>query len=327
MRVVITGSAGFIGYHLTKHLLECGYEVFGIDNFSQDYNITIKKNRNKELLKYANYTLVNEDLLQPFDLNIDSADYFIHLATKDFLYEYVEDIDYSNYLEGTVLTTSKAFELAHRLSVKKFIFYSTTSIYGTTKKKTYTEKDIIPNPSSPQGASKLAAEQTVKYLSKLYYIPAIILRISTAYGTHMRPYTLIPHLINKVSHNEKIPLHISKSAKRDFIDVADVVNITEELLKRRLTFQVFNIASGESTKIEDVASFIATHANKNNDKLEFYEESRGFGDMIFRNVYIDISKAKKMLNFSPNTKLKTSLYDVTSWYLSNEKILKLSIKR
>ena len=321
MKIVITGCSGFIGYNLTKSLLISGKEVVGLDNYLENHYIKDKKERTKFLKEFPNFEFHNIDITNDdFPNNVKSADYTVHLAAKDFYYEDKEQ-RYSEYIEHNVVGTSRVFEWSKNLKVKKFIFSSTHSVYGEARKEVFTEKKIIPKPISPHGASKLSAEHAVNFLSRTYNIPSIILRISTVYGPDALEHQLIPQLIKHIFKGDKFILHVSPNTRRDFVYVDDVVNAIESTFKKRLTLQTINIGSGKSYSIKEIAEEISKVANKKHDKIVFEKTKvKHIDDVTTGEVKISIARARKMLNYKPETTLEEGLERTINWYFETGKL-------
>lgn len=323
MKIAVTGSAGFVGYNLSKSLLIGGHEVIGIDNLTENYKnydyISAKKHRNQFLKEFPNYKFYKLDVTKDeLPNNLKSADHTVHLAAKDFYYE-DEEQRYSEYIEHNVVGTSRVFEWSRRLKVKKFIFASTHSVYGNARKEVFTEKKIVPKPISPHGASKLSAEHAVKFLSKTYDIPSLILRISTIYGPDALQHQIIPQLIFHIFKGDQFVLHVSPDTKRDFVYIDDVVRAIESCFSKRLTLQTINIGSGKSHTIKEVAEEIAKIANKDIKKIKFEKskDKKHIDNVTTDEVKLSIARAKKMLNYKPETSLQEGLKQMVDWYFEN----------
>jgi len=317
---LITGSAGFIGFNLSKKLLQEGNTVIGIDNENADYDPAIKEARTAELSSFPNFEflkmdIVHDDIFQA--LKEKRVDYFVHLAAKDFYYNKPFDLDYALYVESQVLGTARMFELAKRLKAKKFIFASTHSVYGNTKKGILTEKKILPNPISPHGASKLAAEEVIRFMTNYHKLPSVILRISSVYGPGMTPHMLIPSVIQSFKNSTPVKEHVDFSkSTRDFIFIDDVVTYIISALNKRISFQIINIASGKSVTLSKVISLIAQIMGKKTEEAKVNDYRKDYRHLIVGQVVTDISRAKKILRFVPQTKLEQGLQKTIASFTS-----------
>lgn len=323
MKFIVTGSAGFIGYHLSKRLLNEGHNVIGIDNHSPDYDILLKERHTGELKSYSNFEFIKLDITnEAIDtlLRTQNVDYVIHLAAKDMYYGSPTEIEYTPYLFTNVIGTSKAFELAKKLNAKKFIFSSTFSVYGGTKKELLTEKKILPRPISPHGASKIAAEEVVHFLSNYYKLPSVILRLGSVYGPEMRPHTAVPFVIDRLKSNKPLDFYNNETT-RDYIYIDDVVEYIIAVFNKRIKFQIINVASGKSISMVDLSYKIANEMGKNKSDIQFVQHQKDFKNIIQKDAHISIKRAEKILRYTPKINLDEGIKRTVTNYLKNEYIL------
>ncbi len=325
MRILITGCAGFIGYSLTKKVLELGHEVIGIDNLSEYEGIPSLKYKNiKELSDHSKFEFIKLDVVNDAFTSIlkgKKLDITVHLAGRDLFYNDSDDLKYTPFLITNVIGTSKIFELANELGSKRFIYASTYSVYGQVKKQVLTEKKILPKPISPHGASKLAAEQIVYFMSNYFKIPSLILRMFTVYGPGMKTYTFIPLVIRKLLNNQPIDFSHSKYATRDFVFVDDVVNSIISGFKKRLKFQTINIASGDSYTMEEIALKIAKIMNKDKSLVQFNKHKKDFTKIVMKDAKANIDRARKVLDYQSNVGIDEGLEKTVKWFLDNQHLL------
>lgn len=316
--ILITGTAGFIGSALAKKLLKEGHRVLGIDNLNSDYDPSIKEQRLVELKQFSNFGFLKMDIVRDnvaSALKIKAVDYFIHLAARDFYEDHPHDLKYSLFIETQVLGTAKMFELAKNLKAKKFIYASTHSVYGKTKKGLFTEKKILPSPISPHGASKLAAEEVIRYMSKYHNLPGIILRISSVYGSGMPPHTLIPTVVRSLKSGRPLSEQVDfEKSTRDFIYIDDVVNYIISTFNKRIKFQVINIASGRSASLSKVLGLVAQIMDRKASEVKIKDSKKDYRHIIINRVRIDTSRAKKILRYSPQMKLEDGLQKTVSYF-------------
>ncbi|HSX39873.1 MAG TPA: NAD-dependent epimerase/dehydratase family protein [Candidatus Saccharimonadales bacterium] len=323
MRILVTGSAGFIGSNLCTKLLSQGHEVIGIDNHNDEYDVSIKEARTEELKKNPKFRFIKLDVVNDAFNSIfqnETVDYTIHLAAKDIYYDSAEMIKYTPYLVTNVVGTSKIFELSNYLKAKKFIFASTYSVYGNVKKPLLTEKKILPKPISPHGASKMAAEEVIHFMNNFYKLPAVILRIFSVYGPGMKPHTVIPLIIDRLNRNLPIDLY-SNDTTRDYIYIDDAVNYIIASLNKRIKFQAINIASGKSTAISQLVTEIATIMGKDPSKVIMTKHEKDFNRLVPQTVDVSIDRAKKILHYEPKVTLTEGLKTTVEWYLAHQDIL------
>jgi nucleoside-diphosphate-sugar epimerase len=251
-------------------------------------------------------------------------DYVVHLAAKDIYNSSPEVIKYGRYLDVNVTGTAKIFELAHNLHAKKFIYASTYSVYGNSKGKTVNEKTSRLKPISPHGASKLAAEHVIHLMHTFYDLPSLILRISSVYGPSMRPYTMLPKIIDRLHKNEKIEVY-SENVTRDYIFIDDVVEYIISSFKVRGRFQIVNIASGEPISREDLGFKVGEIMGISKEKVRFTREERDFGRLLLKKASMSTTRARKILKYTPQFSLDEGLPLTISWFLNNESVLEKSV--
>ena len=322
MKIVILGSACFEGFEIAKRLLDLNNKVYGIDDLITEYEHDLKIERNNILLKYKNFEFIklpkeNKGIESLF--RGDTVDYVMDLDSRDYYYQFDKNWRYSPYTETNVLGTTKVFELAVELKAKKFIYGSKHSIYGITKKELLTEKKIIPKPISPVGSSKLAGEKVVEFMSQHYNMPTVVFRFFSSYGPYMDPHKLIYRFIEKIHHGEReLIMHTPTSTTRDFIYSTDLVNFVTASLDKRLKFQIFNIASGISYSMEDLADVIAEEMGVK-EKIKVVMHRKDFTKLVVKKQEADISKAVQMLNYIPQVDLHTGIRNTVKWYLETQK--------
>jgi len=328
MRILITGCAGFIGYNLTKKVLALGHEVIGIDDISNEENNAIIKNTRIEDLKaYKNFDFIKMDIVNDAFGSIlreTKIDITIHLASKEIFYNQLDYIKYTPFLITNVIGTSKIYELSRAIGAKKFIFASTFSVYGTTKKESQTEKKILPRPISPVGTSKLAAEQVLHFMNNYYNIPTVILRVFSVYGPAMKPLTVIPLIIHRLKNNLPIDLANDPELTRDYIYVDDVVESIISTFDKRLKYQAINIATGISTNLKDLIYMIAEIMGVDKKNVKLVESSIDHRKVVVKKSSASTSRAEKMLKFKAKISLKEGLKKTVDWYLDNPDILEIS---
>src|SRR3989344_3229385 len=189
MKILVTGVAGFIGSHLTEKLLAGGYEVIGTDNFNDYYNPKIKEENLSEVKKNKNFKLYREDILNFEELNNifqkEKPQKIVHLAARAGVRPSIKNPLF--YTRVNVLGTVNLLKLSVDFGIKQFIFGSSSSVYGNSKRLPFTEDDPCKAVISPYGASKRAAEFWVENFHKTFGLKSTILRFFTVYGPRGRP--------------------------------------------------------------------------------------------------------------------------------------------
>ncbi len=312
-RVLITGCAGFIGSHLTDRLLSLGHEVVGIDNFNDYYDPNIKE-MNLNLAKKSNRILLQRvDILDIESLKKifvkEKPEYVMHLAARAGVRPSIENP--LIYVEVNVLGTVNLLKLSVEYKVKKFIFASSSSVYGNSKKIPFKENDLCQNIISPYAASKRSAELFVETFHKSYGLKSIILRLFTVYGQRGR-VDMAPALFSKaILNNETLLQFGDGKSSRDYTFIDDIIDGLEKALNSNLDYGVFNLGNNNPVTLED---FIKTIEKVANRKAKILKRPRAQGDV--GKTWAEIENARKLLKWKPHTKLAIGLAKYIKWYTS-----------
>ncbi|MBO3762742.1 MAG: SDR family NAD(P)-dependent oxidoreductase [Thermoproteota archaeon] len=308
MKILITGGAGFIGRHLATRLLKEGQEVVILDNF---YNSRIEDI--KFLLENKKIMLIKGDIIDVSLLEsaLSGIDVVVHLAAIIDVQKSIEDPLTTNYVN--VQGTLNLLEQSIRKDVKKFVFASSTAVYGDSNVLPLTE-DLPLNPISPYAASKAASELYCKVYNKVYNLETVVLRYFNVYGFGKQASTY-SGVINKFAENIKnnLPLTIYGDGEqtRDFIYIDDVVDATTRAIySNGLGGEVMNVATGRPTRIKDLAKLMLRIAGKE-DLCIFYEKPRK-GDI--KQNYGSTDKAKKLLGFEAKVKIEEGITIILKSY-------------
>ena len=296
MKVFITGGAGFIGTHLCKKLLTQNHDITVYDNFSnsfqENFTSTIK---NK-------VTIVSGDILDYSKLvpSMKNHDVVIHLAAKISVSESIKNprSTFDTNVQGTLNVLNSCIQN----DITKIIATSTAAVYPNTSAKTILDETSPTIPSSPYGESKLEMEKKINDFTSTNKISATILRLFNVYGYGQSPeYAgVITQFKEKIQNDSPLTIYGDGSAVRDFVHVDDVIDAI--ILAITHTSSTYNIASGTSTSISDLAKMMITLTNKEIQIL--YNPSRP-GDILYSTA--DISFAKTNLGFTPKISLKSGL--------------------
>jgi UDP-glucose 4-epimerase len=308
MKCLVTGGAGFIGSHITRHLLDSRYEVLCLDNFNPLYDIAIKKANIAPFLQHKNFEFVegdvrNKELLQKLAEDID---YVFHEAA---LVSVVESM--KNPVETIEVNTIGTFNVLTAASnVKKTIIASSAAVYGDSPGSPKKE-NMTPAPKSPYAISKLDCEYAAKIFYEEYGLKTTCLRYFNVYGRRQDPTSpyaaVIPIFIRKALRNEDIQIYGDGTQTRDFIFVKDVVNANEFVMSKG-DGMIFNVASGSVTSINELAALIIELTGSSSKIV--YKEPR-HGDIM--HSLADITEIKK-IGFMPGYELKEGLKDTIEWF-------------
>lgn len=313
-RVLVTGGAGFIGSHLVDLLLSEGWIVTVIDNFDPFYSPEIKRRNIASHLQHPHYTLVEADIRDPNLLaRRFPGDYevIVHLAAKAGVRPSLEDP--LGYYDVNVRGTLNLLELAKELGVKKFVFASSSSVYGVNPDVPWREDTPVLRPISPYGASKVAAELLGHVYSHLYSIRFIALRIFTVYGPRQRPDLAIHKFARLMLEGKPVPIYGDGSSLRDYTYVEDIVRgIRAAMEYSGSSWEVINLGSGRPISLLEMVRALEGALGVKAE-LEFLPSQPG----DVPQTWADIEKARKLLGWQPQYAFTTALERFVEW-LRNE---------
>jgi len=306
MRALITGVAGFIASHLAEGLLKLGWEVKGIDSFTDYYSRKIKENNLKNLKENKNFSFQEEDLLE-LDLEkvLEGIDYLFHLAAQPGVRK-SWGRNFEIYIRNNITVTQKLLETAKELPLKKFILASSSSVYGESPLPL--REDNLLRPISPYGVTKLASENLGYLYYKSFKVPVIILRYFTVYGPRQRPDMAFHKFIKALLNDEEITIYGDGKQSRDFTYISDVVGATIAAAQCEATGEIINIGGGAQVTVNKTLR-ILEEITKKKARVSYIEKQRG--DVL--HTFADISKAKKLLDYQPKVKLKEGLEKEVEW--------------
>jgi nucleoside-diphosphate-sugar epimerase len=310
MKALVTGAAGFIGSHLTGALLERGADVLGLDSFTDYYPRAIKQANLASNRGRAGFSFV-EASLQEADLPalLDGVTHVFHLAAQAGVRK-SWGRDFQVYTSNNVDATQRLLEACVGRRLHRFVYASSSSLYGDSVSIPMRE-DALPQPVSPYGVTKLAAEQ----LGYLYHVnhgvPATALRYFTVYGPRQRPDMAFHKFIRASLEGTPITLYGDGEQTRDFTFVADAVAATIAAGERGVPGRAYNIGGGSRVSMNQVIDIIGRIAGR---PLEVRREPAQKGDM--RDTYADTSLARADLGFAPSVTLEQGIEAEYRWLSS-----------
>lgn len=314
--ILVTGSAGFIGMHVARALLERGDTVIGIDNFNSYYNPQLKEDRNNILNKYRNYKLYRADIRDKNIINQifknEAIDIVCHLAAQAgarYSIEYPGEYMQSN-IEGTV----NIFEAARTHQTKDIIFASSSSVYGNNPVP-WSENQAVDMPINPYGASKRATELLAHTYHHLYGLNMTMLRYFTVYGPWGRPDMAYFKFADKIAKGEPIDVYNNGEMKRDFTYVDDIVAGTLSAIDNPKAYEIYNLGNHHSEALGKFIQLIEQNLGKEAKKNYLPLQP---GD--FLENFADIEKARHDLGFEPETTLEEGIKKFVEWYREYYKI-------
>lgn len=317
---LITGGAGFIGNHLIRALLKDEtIRITIIDNFDPFYPRQIKLLNTEGFEKYQRILFLDRNLedLSSFELQKilpQKVDVIIHLAAKAGVRPSINNP--LAYQRTNVLGTQMLLDFAKDSGVKQFVFASSSSVYGINENLPWKEDEQL-QPISPYAMTKLAGEMAGHVFSKLYGIRFIALRFFTVYGPSQRPDLAIHKFVKAILKDRPITMYGNGSTSRDYTYVDDIVQgIFSAVHYDQSSFEIINIGNNYAVSLKALIQNIEEAIGKK-ARIEQVEEQAG----DVPSTFADISKAKSLLNYQPQTQLKDGLKIFYNWFKKNENIL------
>jgi len=308
MKILVTGCAGFIGSHVSERLLQEGYEVFGIDNLNDYYDVNQKEENLKILSKYNKFTFKKDDIISTNIINDIKPDKVCHLAAMAGVRNSIDNP--SQYVKTNIEGFINLLEQSVKNDVSNFVYASSSSVYGLNKKVPFSENDSILTCNSPYAASKRSMEIFANTYNQLYGLPLIGLRFFTVYGPRGRPDMAPFKFLNLILKEQQIDKYGDGTSMRDYTYISDVVDgIVSSLLNNKsLKLEVFNLGNSYPISLN---TFIETCEKVSGKTAIINQKDNQLGDVP--TTYADISKAKNLLNYEPKIKLEDGLRETYKW--------------
>ena len=306
-KVLVTGVAGFIGSHLCRALLGKGFFVFGVDSFNNNYDVRIKKENLSAFENDPNFSFV-EASLNDLDLSETLADvtHVFHLAAQPGVRQSWHD-GFDAYIDANIRATQRLCEAARGKSIKRFVFASSSSVYGDTQQLPMSEGHPT-QPLSPYGVTKLAAEALCLLYKANHGLPVVALRFFTVFGPGQRPDMAFHKFITSSLDGKPIEVYGNGQQTRDFTFVGDIVDANLRAMHYGGEESVFNIGGGNRVPLSDAIDIVAGSFPH---EVEVIYKDPVKGDVV--HTYADISKAKKELGYSPRTGLEEGIAMEIEW--------------
>ena len=313
MRILVTGGAGFIGSHLVEKLLSLGHDVAILDDFNDFYDPQIKR---------QNIAAVAKDVeIHHLDLRDSGAvrnlfhrekfEAIAHLAARAGVRPSIQNpqLYYDTNVDGTL----HLLDAARVTGVERFIFASSSSVYGNSKSVPFSEDRQLIQTLSPYGATKIAGEFLCSTYSHLYGMRVVALRYFTVYGPRQRPDLAIHQFTRRIHAGKPIDQFGDGTTRRDYTYIDDIIQGTIAALKYDgPMFDIFNLGENETIQLRDL---IAGIENALGEKAKINRLPEQPGDMPV--TYADISKARELLGYNPSTRLSDGLPRFIEWFLQS----------
>jgi UDP-glucose 4-epimerase len=308
MKALVTGCAGFIGSNLTDRLLGDGYEVTGIDCFTDYYPRKIKESNIEDALRHPRFTFINRDILDMEEF--PDVDFVFHLAAQAGVRS-SWGTGFSIYSKNNIEAAQQLLEWYTHKNIRKFICASSSSVYGNVSLPMH--EDMRVHPISPYGVSKLAAEHLCYLYWKNFQVPTTILRYFTVYGPRQRPDMAISRFVHAILHGEPITLYGDGNQTRDFTFVSDVVQANLNAAMEGIPGSVFNIGGGSRITINELISVIEKNCMKH--AVVTYGSPQK-GDVI--DTLADMTKTGRCLRWKPEIPIREGIRRYVEWVRDRE---------
>jgi len=307
MTILVTGAAGFIGYHLTKKLEEMGEKVVGIDNFNDYYSVSLKKDRVKHLKsKIYDGSVSDKEFLNKI-IKENKIKEIYHLAAQAGVRYSIENP--YEYEISNNMGTLNIFEASRLNNIRKLVYASSSSVYGGNTKIPFSVDDDVNNPVSVYAATKIYNELLAKVYYNLYNVSSIGLRFFTVYGSWGRPDMSYYKFLNLYRQNKEIEIYNEGDHERDFTHISDVVSGIIKAMNSNIKIGVYNLGNNKTVKLMDFINEL--------EKVFGISFNKRFIPMQLGDVhktYADIEKTSKDLNWTPKVNISEGLKEFAEWY-------------
>jgi len=314
--ILITGAAGFIGSHLSERLLQEGSRIICLDNLDTFYDPQMKRENLKPLLANNNFTMIEGDIR---DLKLltdifegNRIDIIVHIAARAGVRPSIKEP--LLYYDVNVRGTTNLLEMAKNYHVKKFIFASSSSVYGENKKVPFSEDDNVDFPISPYAATKKAGELISFTYHHLYGIPVNCLRFFTVYGPRQRPEMAIHKFTRLIYEGKSIPVYGDGTSRRDYTYIDDLISGITASVNTELGYEIINLGESKTVKLTELISLIEENLQKK-AIIEWLPDQPGDVPVTFA----DIGKARRLLGYAPCIDIKEGAGRFVEWFLKREK--------
>lgn len=317
---LITGGAGFIGFYLSKALLEKGAKVIGIDNMNDYYEVSLKEDRLAILKEFPEYRFVKGDIADKeavFRVFEEFAPQIVvNLAAQAGVRYSIDNPD--AYIQSNIVGFFHILEACRHFPVEHLVFASSSSVYGGNKKVPFSTEDQVDKPVSLYAATKKSNELMAYAYSKLYGIPLTGLRFFTVYGPMGRPDMAYFKFAKKIMAGEPIQIYNNGDMRRDFTYIDDIVTGVENILcnppetdENGAAYKIYNIGNNQPEKLMDYIAVLEKCLGRE-AKKEFLPMQPG--DVY--ETYADVSELMKDYGFKPSTSIEEGLSRFAEWFLT-----------
>ncbi len=310
-KIIVTGCAGFIGFHLSLRLLKMGYFVIGIDNINNYDDIKIKNDRLNILKDFENFVFYKEDIAI-FDnvkkiFEEQKPDKVCNLAAQAGVRHSLTHPE--DYIQSNIVGFFNMIELSKQFKIKNFVYASSSSVYGKNEKIPFSVEDRVDHPISLYAASKKSNELIAHTYSHLYKLPTTGLRFFTVYGPWGRPDMALFLFTKAILENRPIKVFNYGKMKRDFTYIDDIVNGVVAALEKAYLYEIFNLGNHRSVELLYFISLIEENLGRKASKELLPLQP---GDVV--ESFADIEHSRQLLGFEPKVSIEQGVKNFINWY-------------
>ncbi len=310
--VLLTGGAGFIGSHLADTLLANGIPVVTLDNLNDFYQPAIKRLNIEPQFDFEQFTFVEGDIRSADTLRdifqSHEIGFVVHLAAMAGVRPSLEQPQL--YTDVNIVGTQTLLEVMSHYPIRKFIFASSSSVYGNNEKTPFSEDDIVDYQISHYGATKKMGEILCYPYAQLFQIPTTCLRFFTVYGPRQRPEMAIHKFVRHILNGEPIPFFGNGSTARDYTYITDIIDGIVKAVDMEEGFSVYNLGNSEPVKLSELVEIIEEKTGR--EAVLDYQDLPA-GDVL--QTFADISLARQRLDYEPRTTTSEGIELFVNWYL------------
>lgn len=313
-QVLVTGAAGFIGSHLCERLVATGRRVIGVDSFADNYDAAVKRRNIEKLLHTPDqFQLIEADIRDAAAMRSampDSGGAIMHLAALAGVRPSVEQP--ARYMDVNVHGTAVLMQAAVDAGVRRFIFGSSSSVYGNNAKIPFAEDDRVDEPVSPYAASKKAGELLAHTFHAVHGLDVTCLRFFTVFGPRQRPDLAIHKFMRLISEGKPIPMFGDGSMQRDFTFVSDIVGGVVTAIERCNGYHIYNLGSDRPVRLDDLIRAIEKTIGRE-AKIERHPAPAG----DVRATWADLTRSKAELDYQSHVSLEEGLRQQWTWMVGS----------
>lgn len=316
MKILLTGSAGFIGFHVAKHLLERGDVVVGVDNFNDYYDPKLKEQRNSILEAFENYSVVRMDIADanPLESLIrkEAPDKICHVAAQAGVRYSLENP--LAYIRSNERGFVSVLEAAHKNGVKDVVFASSSSVYGESSEVPFVESARADKQVSLYAATKRANELIAYAYYHNYGLRLTGLRFFTVYGPWNRPDMAIFKFAHRILSGESIDVYNGGNMRRDWTFVDDIAKGVLLAIDKPQEYEIINLGRGQPIELNEFISHLESVLGKKAVRNDMPMQP---GDVV--QTYADVSKAKRILGYAPAVSVAQGIAEFAKWFVEYRK--------